>query len=191
MTACRLHRLPARSGRLIILLICICKELYADELAFSQVIQVFPGLKMNLSCHGLSATLGASPLSVNFGPHGTYANVTVPGAGLSDRVRLDLSDIQRGACRSILEGLEPLSRLSRQQQGIESHVGRSAVSYVIVAIQGISVAPTGRGLQQNSEESSDLPVSLDLNLSASWTLSPACPLSAQNPVASDWRQCAY
>jgi Protein of unknown function (DUF4236) len=56
---------------------------------FQKSFKVFPGLKMNLSGHGLSATVGASPLSVNFGPHGTYANVTVPGTGLSNRVRLD------------------------------------------------------------------------------------------------------
>jgi Protein of unknown function (DUF4236) len=56
---------------------------------FRKSFKVLPGLKMNLSCHGLSATIGASPLSVNFGPHGTYANVTIPGAGLSNRVRLD------------------------------------------------------------------------------------------------------
>lgn len=56
---------------------------------FRKSFKVFPGLKLNLSHHGLSATLGASPLSVNIGTHGTYANVTIPGTGLSNRIRLD------------------------------------------------------------------------------------------------------
>jgi hypothetical protein len=51
--------------------------------------KVFPGLRLNVSSRGLSATIGASPFSVNLGSHGTYANLSIPGTGLRKRVRID------------------------------------------------------------------------------------------------------
>jgi len=56
---------------------------------FRKTFKVFPGLRLNLSSSGLSATVGASPLSVNFGPKGVFANVGIPGTGFSFRERLD------------------------------------------------------------------------------------------------------
>lgn len=56
---------------------------------FRKSFKVIPGVKLNLTPHGLSATLGAAPLSVNIGPRGVYSNVSVPGTGLWNRTRLD------------------------------------------------------------------------------------------------------
>ena len=56
---------------------------------FRKSFKVLPGLRLNLTQAGLSATIGASPFSVNVGPKGVYGNVGIPGTGIWDRVRLD------------------------------------------------------------------------------------------------------
>ena len=57
---------------------------------FRKTFKVLPGVKLNLTRHGLSATLGAAPFSVNVGPRGVYRNISIPGAGVWSRDRLDL-----------------------------------------------------------------------------------------------------
>jgi hypothetical protein len=56
---------------------------------FRKSFQVIPGVKLNLTARGLSATVGGSPVSINFGSRGTYANVRIPGTGIWDRVGLE------------------------------------------------------------------------------------------------------
>src|ERR1700693_2017061 len=56
---------------------------------FRKSFKVLPGVRLNLTKRGLSATVGAAPFSVNFGPRGVYSNVSIPGTGLWDRERLD------------------------------------------------------------------------------------------------------
>ena len=55
---------------------------------FRKTFKVIPGVKLNLNARGLSATLGASPLSVNVGPRGVYRNISIPGTGIWDRQRI-------------------------------------------------------------------------------------------------------
>src|SRR4030095_10112211 len=50
---------------------------------FRTSFNVMPGIRLNVSRNGLSATLGAAPFSVNVGPQGFYGNVSIPGTGLS------------------------------------------------------------------------------------------------------------
>jgi hypothetical protein len=66
---------------------------------FRKTFRVLPGVKLNLTARGLSATLGASPFSINVGPRGVYRNVSIPGTGIWDRQRIggpspEPSDIQ-------------------------------------------------------------------------------------------------
>jgi hypothetical protein len=56
---------------------------------FRKTFKVLPGVKLNLTARGLSATLGASPFSLNVGPRGVYRNVSIPGTGIWDRQRID------------------------------------------------------------------------------------------------------
>jgi hypothetical protein len=49
---------------------------------FRKSFKVLPGLKLNLTRHGLSATLGAAPFSLNVGPRGVFSNVSIPGTGI-------------------------------------------------------------------------------------------------------------
>ena len=55
---------------------------------FRKTFRVLPGVKLNLTARGLSATLGASPFSVNVGPRGVYRNISIPGTGIWDRQRI-------------------------------------------------------------------------------------------------------
>src|ERR1035438_8923719 len=55
---------------------------------FRKTFKVLPGVKLNLTARGLSATFGAAPFSVNVGPRGVYRNVSIPGTGIWDRQRI-------------------------------------------------------------------------------------------------------
>ena len=55
---------------------------------FRKTFKLLPGVKLNLTAHGLSATLGAAPFSINVGPRGVYRNVSIPGTGIWDRQRI-------------------------------------------------------------------------------------------------------
>jgi Protein of unknown function (DUF4236) len=77
---------------------------------FRKTFKVLPGVKLNLTRHGLSATLGAAPFSVNVGPKGVYTNVSIPGTGLWSRDRLDIPSSQRSEHQQqpiIREGVIP------------------------------------------------------------------------------------
>jgi Protein of unknown function (DUF4236) len=54
---------------------------------FRQSFTIIPGLRLNLSSSGLSASIGGSPFTLNVGPHGVQGTVSIPGAGLSYRHR--------------------------------------------------------------------------------------------------------
>jgi hypothetical protein len=56
---------------------------------FRKSFKVLPGVRLNLTRRGLSATVGAAPFSVNIGPRGIYRNISIPGTGLWNRERLD------------------------------------------------------------------------------------------------------
>lgn len=55
---------------------------------FRKSIKILPGVRLNLSKSGMSVTLGGKMLSLNLGKQGTYANVDLPGTGLTYRTRL-------------------------------------------------------------------------------------------------------
>jgi hypothetical protein len=56
---------------------------------FRRSVKLFPGVRLNLTTRGLSATVGVRGASVNIGPTGTHLNLGLPGTGLSYRTRLD------------------------------------------------------------------------------------------------------
>jgi Protein of unknown function (DUF4236) len=64
---------------------------------FRKTFKVFPGVKLNLTPRGLSATIGAAPFSLNVGPQGVYGKVGIPGTGIWARERLDTPSRQRPA----------------------------------------------------------------------------------------------
>jgi hypothetical protein len=57
-------------------------------LRLHRVLKVLPGVRVNLSKGGLSASLGPRGADVNIGRHGVTTNAGIPGTGLSYRSKL-------------------------------------------------------------------------------------------------------
>jgi len=55
---------------------------------FRKSFRVAPGVRINVSNRGVSATIGGSALSFSVVSSGTFANVSLPGTGISCRERL-------------------------------------------------------------------------------------------------------
>ena len=55
---------------------------------FRKSFTVIPGLRLNLSQRGLSASIGAAPFTLNVSPKGLTGTASVPGTGLSRRQTL-------------------------------------------------------------------------------------------------------
>jgi hypothetical protein len=52
---------------------------------FRQSFTIIPGLRLNLSKNGLSASIGGAPFTLNVGPREVISTVSIPGTGLSYR----------------------------------------------------------------------------------------------------------
>lgn len=55
---------------------------------FRKSIKILPGVKLNLSKSGISATVGIKGLSANVGSKGVYLNTGIPGTGIYNREKL-------------------------------------------------------------------------------------------------------
>lgn len=55
---------------------------------FQKRIKIMPGVRVNLSRSGVSASAGVPGASVNAGKDGAFANAGLPGTGLSSRSKL-------------------------------------------------------------------------------------------------------
>jgi len=52
---------------------------------YRHTVRVLPGMHLNLSQRGVSATLGRPGLSINAGPRGLRPSVGIPGTGIGYR----------------------------------------------------------------------------------------------------------
>jgi len=52
---------------------------------FRQSVTIIPGLRLNLSKSGLSASIGGAPFTLNVGPRGVMGTASIPGSGISYR----------------------------------------------------------------------------------------------------------
>ena len=55
---------------------------------FRRSFKVIPGVRLNLSKSGLSASFGGAPVTLNIGTRGVYGTASLPGTGISFRQRL-------------------------------------------------------------------------------------------------------
>jgi len=55
---------------------------------FRHSFKVIPGVRLNLSKSGLSASFGAAPFTLNVGAKGAHATASIPGTGISYRQHL-------------------------------------------------------------------------------------------------------
>jgi len=58
------------------------------SIRFRRTLKLFPGVLLNISKSGVSASFGSAPLTFNVGSRGAFSTVSVPGSGLSIRERL-------------------------------------------------------------------------------------------------------
>lgn len=56
---------------------------------FRRSVRILPGIRLNFSRSGVSATVGKRGISMTVGPKGTHVNAGIPGTGLSYRQRID------------------------------------------------------------------------------------------------------
>ena len=52
-------------------------------LRFRQSFEIFPGVRLNLSGSGITASFGVDGATVNVGPRGVRSTIGIPGSGLS------------------------------------------------------------------------------------------------------------
>jgi hypothetical protein len=57
---------------------------------FRRSVKILPGVRLNFSNSGVSATLGGSPFSVNIGNRGVRRTVSIPGTGLYHTAELGI-----------------------------------------------------------------------------------------------------
>jgi hypothetical protein len=89
---------------------------------FRQSFKVIPGLRLNLSRSGLSATIGGAPFTVNVGTHGITGTASIPGTGISYREHVGFEPHTTPPASDTLDGIPapaapslappPASRLS-------------------------------------------------------------------------------
>lgn len=58
-------------------------------LRFRKSVRLAPGVRLNFSLSGVSATVGPRGASIGIGRRGTYFNTGIPGTGIYARERLD------------------------------------------------------------------------------------------------------
>ena len=55
---------------------------------YRKKLKIIPGVHLNLSKSGVSATIGVRGMSVTYGNKGTYANIGIPGTGIYNRFKI-------------------------------------------------------------------------------------------------------
>lgn len=57
--------------------------------SYRKRFKIIPGVHLNVSKSGVSATIGVKGLSVTYGSKGTYANVGILGTGIYNRFKIN------------------------------------------------------------------------------------------------------
>ena len=63
--------------------------------SYRRRLKIIPGVHLNVSKNGVSATIGCRGLSVTCGDKGTYANISIPGTGIYNRFKISSDEIPR------------------------------------------------------------------------------------------------
>lgn len=56
--------------------------------SYRKRLKIIPGVHLNFSKNGVSATIGVRGMSVTYGNRGTYANIGIPGTGIYNRFKI-------------------------------------------------------------------------------------------------------
>src|SRR5687768_5971856 len=94
---------------------------------FRRSIRIAPGIRLNVTRSGLSATLGPRGASIGVGRRGTFLNVGIPGTGVSYRQQLGNLSPGRAPRRESYRALQASSRQSERDQAREEAAEAHAV----------------------------------------------------------------
>lgn len=95
---------------------------------FRRSIKLMPGVRLNFSLSGVSATIGPRGLSYNIGPRGRALNLGIPGTGLSYRQSLAAGQGRPGPTARETERLERQARRETERRNAEAqHQSRELV----------------------------------------------------------------
>lgn len=108
---------------------------------FRKSINIIPGVRLNLSNGTPSLSVGPRGASVSFGSRGTFANLGLPGTGLSYRTRLDRAARSGGRNRS---ATDPGFRQSLEQEAAELMSAVTAIRNILNWRQTQKQASAGR-----------------------------------------------
>lgn len=88
---------------------------------FRRSFKVIPGVRINLSKTGLSASIGGAPFTLNVGPRGVYGTASLPGSGISVRHRFS-GEHQNPVAPSLLpsRAISPLRTLGPIEEEVRS-----------------------------------------------------------------------
>lgn len=123
---------------------------------FRQSFTVVPGLRLNLSSRGLSASIGGSLVTLNVGSHGVTETLSIPGTGISYRHHESLPSNGRPS-------IDLPSNLS--QQSLPQFTNTAAVEHIHSASTELLTSETLKDLkrliQTASKQRDDISLDLD------------------------------
>ncbi|ATF73893.1 DUF4236 domain-containing protein [Pasteurella multocida] len=66
----------------------MARSAFKNPFKFRKRVKIAPGITVNLSKSGVSATVGVKGASVNIGKNGAYLNTGIPGTGIYSRTKI-------------------------------------------------------------------------------------------------------
>ncbi len=82
---------------------------------FRKSIKIVPGVRVNFGERGTSLSVGKRGASITIGKQGTYANVSIPGTGISFRERIDKESEQKRLQREEKRLLREYEKLKQEE----------------------------------------------------------------------------
>ena len=92
---------------------------------FRKYITIIPGVKINLSKSGVSATIGHKGASVNISKNGTFVNAGIPGTGIFMRERI--SETRTGKTRTISSVADITETMHEEADRLNEKVAKDLV----------------------------------------------------------------
>jgi hypothetical protein len=110
-------------------------------LRFSRRVTLFPGVRLNFSARGISATVGPRGASVNIGPNGSALNLGIPGTGLSFRQHISPGPNRTPdrAPQQTFPGMPPAVELAPQGKAIQSAPVAEVTSDGLQTLKGLII----------------------------------------------------
>jgi hypothetical protein len=118
---------------------------------FHRVLNIIPGVRLNVSKSGVSTSLGPRGADVNIGPHGATTNAGIPGTGLSYRQKLGVA---HGSGIGVGLFIAALAFAGWKYFGGEAHAPSAPT---LPPATQTTTAPTGNASADTDDDSGGIP----------------------------------